>query len=374
MATALPPVDPSVLMDSLSEGIYVCDLDRRIVYWSKSAERITGWCAEEVVGRHCFENILCHVDKDRHKLCGKEYCPLHRSIITGTPSKTPLIVYAKGKDGQRIPTQVSVAPLRNREGEVIGGVETFRDVSALVGDMERARKIQLMSLHSPVPEDPRVRMTTHYVPHDVIGGDYYAIGQIDEDRYGFMLADVMGHGIAAALYTMHLSSLWQRHKRLLGNPVEFTHAVNGELGGLVEGDCSFATALCGLVDLQRRELRFVCAGSPLPLLVRADGTHRRLQHPGGVPLGVLATYPYEEVSAPIRPGDCLLLYSDGAVEITNAAGEMLGPEGLVSVLQTLDYPKVSIRMEALEEALLKYSNAIRLEDDLTFLEIRFELE
>lgn len=44
--------------------------------WSKSAERITGWTAAEVVGRPCFDNILCHIDKDGHLLCGKEDCPL----------------------------------------------------------------------------------------------------------------------------------------------------------------------------------------------------------------------------------------------------------------------------------------------------------
>ena len=63
------------IIDSLSEGVYVCDLERRITYWSRSAERITGWAAEDVVGTQCFDGILCHIDKDGHQLCGEEYCP-----------------------------------------------------------------------------------------------------------------------------------------------------------------------------------------------------------------------------------------------------------------------------------------------------------
>ena len=104
-------VDVGAIIDSLSDGVYVCDRERRITYWSKSAERITGWTAEDVVGRQCFDDVLCHVDKDGHRLCGEEFCPLHRAIITATGSKGSLLVYAKGKDGRRIPMQVSVAPI-----------------------------------------------------------------------------------------------------------------------------------------------------------------------------------------------------------------------------------------------------------------------
>ncbi len=123
------------ILESLSEGVYVCDRDRRIVFWSKSSERITGWSAEDVMGRACHEDILCHEDKDGHRLCGKEHCPLHRSMITGVTSTTPIIVFARGKDGRRIPMQVTTAPLYDKSGQIIGGIETFRDVSPMLVDL-----------------------------------------------------------------------------------------------------------------------------------------------------------------------------------------------------------------------------------------------
>ena len=211
----IPAIDIAAVIDSLNDGIYVCDRDRTILYWSESAERITGWSAEEVVGRHCFDSVLCHVDKDGHQLCGKEHCPLHRAITTDAGSKDSLLVYAMGKEGQRIPTLVSVAPVHNAEGEVVGGVEIFQDYTAAAHDLERAKAIQQLALQDDVPEDPRVRITTHYVPHDIIGGDYYAIKKLNDDQYGLLLADVMGHGVASALYTMHLSALWDRYYSLL---------------------------------------------------------------------------------------------------------------------------------------------------------------
>lgn len=213
-------VASNVILDSLSDGVYVCDKDRRIVYWSKSAERITGWTSQDVVGRRCLEDVLCHIDKDGHRLCGEEFCPLHRAMVTGTSSNVPLIVFAQSKDGRRIPSQVSVAPIRDAAGEVVGGVETFRDVSAVLADLERAKRIQTLSLEEDLPEDPRIRFSTCYSPHDIVSGDFFAIRPLNADQYGLLLADAMGHGVAAALHTMHLSSLWGRFHHLLASPAE----------------------------------------------------------------------------------------------------------------------------------------------------------
>jgi PAS domain S-box-containing protein len=359
----------SLILDSLSDGVYVCDRDRRIVYWSKSAERITGWGSEDVVGRRCLDDVLCHIDKDNHPLCGEEFCPLHRSMITGNTSTVPLIVFAKGKDGKRIPMQVSVSPIRNPDGDIIGGVETFRDMSAVLADLERAKRIQTLSLEQDLPEDARVRFSTFYTPHDIVGGDYYAIKQLNPDQYGFLLADVMGHGVAAALHTMHLSSLWGRFSHLLTSPAEFAETVNNELAKVVK-DESFATALCGVIDAKQRTLRFAAAGGPPVLVVHPNGAVKPLES-SGLPFGMMAGMTYDEVEAQLDRADNLLLFSDGAFEIHNAKDELLGVEGLVRILKQSGYPESGIQMAVVEEQLLTFSNAIRLDDDVTFMEVRF---
>ena len=60
------------LLNSLADGAYITDVDRKILFWNHAAERITGWPAQEVVGRTCHDNLLVHEDKDGHPLCGKE--------------------------------------------------------------------------------------------------------------------------------------------------------------------------------------------------------------------------------------------------------------------------------------------------------------
>lgn len=362
-------IDAKVILDSLGDGVYVTDLERRITYWNKAAERITGWVCADIVGCHCFDDILCHIDKDGHQLCGKEHCPLHRAIVTGVGSECPL-VFAQRKDGKRIPMQVTVAPIRNSAGQVIGGVEVFRDVSPVFRDLEKARAIQSIALQHDLLQDARIHFSTHYIPHDIVGGDYYGIKQLDNDHYGFFLADVMGHGLAAALYTMHLSSLWDRYHQLLKTPSVFAGKISNELCRIVKGGEAFATGTCGIVDVSKREIIFAGAGNPPALLVHANGEFEPVEC-AGLLLGLMEEAPYDDARLEYQPGDRLLFFSDGAAEIHNADNKLLGVDGLIAILKKLGYPESGIQIAAVEEELLKYSNAVRLEDDLTFIEVWF---
>jgi PAS domain S-box-containing protein len=358
------------IMDCLNDGVYVCDRDRRIVYWSKSAERITGWRSEDVLGRACLEDILNHVDKDGHQLCGEEHCPLHRAMVTGVTTSVPIIVFARCKDGSRVPSMVTTAPIRNEAGEVIGGVETFRDASPMLIDLERAQKIQNQTLEQELPDDPRLRFSTFFMSYDIVGGDYFAIKALDQDRYGVFLADMEGHGIAAALYAMHMSILWNRHFHLIESPAKFAAAVNEELVKIFGSVVTFATAMCGVINVPEATLCFTGAGGPTPLIIHEDWTVDQPKSTGP-PLGVMENIPYKEETVGMRPGDSILLFSDGAVEIQDAADAWLGVKGFIDILKNLNYPDTPLSMEALEKQLLKFSNDIRLQDDITIIEARF---
>ena len=360
---------PNVILDSLNDGLYVCDTDRKIVYWSKSAQRLTGWAPEDVVGHLCMDNILNHVDIDGHHLCGEELCPLRRCMVTDRASESPIIIFAKTKSGERLPMAVTVAPLHDEEGRVVGGVETFRDFSETYASLERAKQIQTLSLEHDLPKDDRVSFATFYLPHDMIGGDYFAIRQLDADHYGFMLADVMGHGVAAALHTMELSSLWNRHCHNLKEPAHFARLLNRDLCKIVR-DESFATALCGILNATKRTVRIASAGGPPLVIVRGDGSCEEVAATG-LPFGLIAGAEYREKQFACSPGDSLLMFTDGAVEISDPTGQMLGNEGLTDILKSQGYPQSRIVMSALQESLLRFSNGIRLEDDLTLLEVRF---
>lgn len=362
-------VTPGMVLDSINEGVYVTDKDRTIVYWGKSAERITGWRASDVVGKKCRDRVLCHIDKDGHRLCGEEHCPLHRCITTGQRNAVPVIVFAQNSTGGRVPLQVAVAPLFDESGEIIGGVETFRDITHEMGDIDRASKIQQLLLPQDLPSDPRVRFTYRYVPKDVIGGDYCAVAPLTPDDYGIFIADVSGHGLAAALYTMLLSSLWRSHRDLLLKPAQFAHAIGECLHELIQQSHSFAAATCGVLSLKDSQLRLAGSGNPAPLIRRANGAWEQPDAPG-LPLGLMSGAQYGEVTVPLYSGDSILFLTDGALEITATDDKEIGSEGLVRILDELNYPSGEFSFAELETKLLASSNRIRFDDDMTFLEVQ----
>jgi phosphoserine phosphatase RsbU/P len=359
-------VSPEAILDAMNVGVYVCDRDRKITYWSRKAEAVTGWAPEDVIGHSCRDNILNHIDKDGRSLCGEESCPLYRTMVTGVEASVPIIVFALGKYGRRIPMRVDVAPLRNPAGEVIGGVETFRDLTPVMPDLRRAKQIQDRINSVDLPPDARLRFSTLYRPRDMVGGDFYAIQAESDDRYTFMLADMVGHGLAAALYSVHLNLVWNKYQDLRAEPKAFTAAANDDLVQVFGPDNTFATAVCGVFDARHGTLKLAGAGGPPPLLLPKDGHPQWLATPG-TPLGIDTGSGYAELSTTLKPGDRVLVCSDGAFEVHNASRDDLGQNGFAAILKELDFPRTERRMERIEEELLKFSNAIRLQDDLTMI-------
>jgi PAS domain S-box-containing protein len=357
------------ILNALPDGAYITDLERNILFWNTAAERITGWPAKDVVGRSCNDNILVHIDKDGHELCGKEYCPLHRSIVTGQPSEAPLLVYAKNRAGERIPVEVSVSPIRDSQGAIIGGIELFRDLTAEAMDLERARLIQGATLESPRHEDPRVTFAIRYTPTETVGGDFYRVERLSPDCYGVMLADVMGHGLAAALYTMELRSLWEAWREESSAPDRFMAHLNRQLRVLAGDAGYFATALYLTFNAADGGVELVRAGHPAPLLRRRGAQPLPVGQPQPA-VGMLDDTCYAVDRFSLGPGDGLLLYTDGAIEATNAAGEELGEQGLVRLLTEGDpLLESDAELAALEERILQYTATIHMADDLTILSL-----
>ena len=92
------------IVENLHDGLYFVDQDRIITYWNKAAEQISGFAAEEVLGKSCSDNILTHVDSEGNRLC-TEMCPLAATIADGTYRETE--IYMHHKSGHRIPVSDS---------------------------------------------------------------------------------------------------------------------------------------------------------------------------------------------------------------------------------------------------------------------------
>ncbi len=135
------------ILDNLYDGVYFVDQERRITYWNKGAERITGYSAEQVVGHRCMDDLLNHVTEAGVLLC-LNGCPLHATISDGTLREAE--VYLHHKDGHRLPVMVRTSPIRNNNGEIIGAVETFSDNSHLSSMRSQLRRLEDITLLDPL--------------------------------------------------------------------------------------------------------------------------------------------------------------------------------------------------------------------------------
>lgn len=131
------------IVENLHDGLYFVDRNRTITYWNKAAERISGFSAEEVVGRSCHDNILTHVDGDGNNLC-KEMCPLAKTISDQETREVE--VYMHHKDGHRVPVSVRTSSLTDEDGNVIGGIELFTDISSREVNELRIKELEKMAL------------------------------------------------------------------------------------------------------------------------------------------------------------------------------------------------------------------------------------
>jgi len=131
------------LLDNLFDGVYFADTERRIMYWNKAAQRLTGYGPEEVLGRYCRDNILNHVDDQGTCLC-QGTCPLGETIKSGRP--TEVEVYLHHKDGHRVPVLVRTAPVFDRNGRITGAVEVFGDNSPRLEARERVKELERLAL------------------------------------------------------------------------------------------------------------------------------------------------------------------------------------------------------------------------------------
>ena len=362
------------VLNHLNAGVYITDTERRIILWNQHAEKITGYQADEVVGKACHEEVLCHVDKNGQRLCSTDLCPLYRSIQTGTASQEPILVYAHQKNKLKLAVSVSVAPLRNDAGNIIGGIEIFQDESTSIADLELARHIQQSLLPSSLPQADEILFDVRYLPHNLVGGDFYDFHELGSGRYGILVADVCGHGVSAALYTMWLKNLTNRFFKKTNTPAEFIKALNDELNNLLLVRGSFITLFYGIFDTNTGQLIYANAGHtpPLSLNNHSEKPEHTRTAITGPPLGIVKDQDYDNESLALLPGDLLLCYTDGITETFDEKGQPLGIDGLGYLLEKEAARLDDNLLDRLQQSIMDRSAGVSFTDDVLLLSLKIK--
>ena len=131
------------ILSNIKDGVYFVDEKRRITYWNKGAETITGFKSDEIIGKCCFDGILIHVDDANQNIC-KSKCPLAATIKDGQLREADAFFHHKL--GHRVPTQFKTSPILDSVGKITGAVEIFNDNSENFENMETIKKLEEDSL------------------------------------------------------------------------------------------------------------------------------------------------------------------------------------------------------------------------------------
>jgi serine phosphatase RsbU (regulator of sigma subunit) len=232
-------------------------------------------------------------------------------------------------------------------------------------ELEIARVIQKSILPETIPEVQGWQIATYWQPARAVSGDFFDIIAYPDGRMSFLIADVSGKGVPAALVMATTCSVLRAIANADLSPGALLEQVNLLLCPYMPRNM-FVTCLCGTLDTASGILRFANAGHNLPIKITPGGAQEL--RATGMPLGLLPGMTYQENETHIRPGDGLLMYTDGMVEAHNDQQEMFGLPRLHDHLDHVPCdPQV---IDYLVKSLAEFTGPNwEQEDDVTFMVI-----
>ncbi|HYT20047.1 MAG TPA: SpoIIE family protein phosphatase [Candidatus Polarisedimenticolia bacterium] len=246
-------------------------------------------------------------------------------------------------------------------------VERERERQRLEQEINIARDIQQALLPRDFREYPHLAVTGFNLPCLAVGGDYFDVFPLSDGRTAFLIADVSGKGLGAAILTTMLQGALSG--MTLGiNPASVFNHVNRFLCDHSEVG-RYATMFFGILD-QEGHLEFINAGHPSPILIRR-GVAEEAFTEGSYPVGLVPEAEYTAVCLKLEPGDTLVLFSDGVTEAVDPDEQMFGIARLKELLTgQLECP-LELLQKCVLEAVENFARGAHQADDLTLLIVRY---
>jgi len=218
-------------------------------------------------------------------------------------------------------------------------------------ELQVVADIQRSLLPSAMPDIQGMEVATYYQTSKRAGGDYYDFFPFADNRWGFFVADVSGHGTPAAVIMAVTHAIAHTCPDDSYPPGKLLQFVNQHLSKrYTNGTGTFVTAFYGVYDPATRTLEYSCAGHPPPMLIRcSEGKVDQLSDAQCLPLGIDADEVYVEASVQLQKGDIMVIYTDGITEARAPAGEMFGSDRLKQLLTSCAFRADALIRSTLQE-------------------------
>lgn len=246
------------------------------------------------------------------------------------------------------------------------------DLLVLKKELNLAHKIQQSLLPTEFDVHESCKVDARMFPAKEVGGDYYDFFALDSEHVAFMVADVSGKGVPAALFAMvnqtilrSLSSALNISTAQLVNKVNASCSKNNE-------NCMFVTLFCSILNTKTGELIYTNAGHNPPILIRSESKKcEQLPLTGGVPLGISEDEQFQEKTVTLKPQDTLFIYTDGITEAVNKKDEEYDDHRLIKQLENHAHNDLKTLNDSIYKSVMEFSEGAPQFDDLTYLTIRY---
>ena len=246
-------------------------------------------------------------------------------------------------------------------------------LESLKGDLAIASEIQqaiLPRVFPPFPDlAPKIDIAASMTPAKDVGGDFYDLFRIDDNRVGFVIADVSGKGIPAAIF-MAVSRTLIRATGIRGGSPADCITYSNKLLAQDSVDCMFVTVFYGIIDVNTGEVTYCNAGHNPPYILKHKGDISPLPMSTDPMAGAIDGITYHEGTLKLEKGDALVMFTDGVTEAMSTANEEFGEQRLEDTLEDVAMHNCQQMVDAIKADVAAFAGEAEQSDDITVLALK----
>jgi PAS domain S-box-containing protein len=355
-----------ILARSYNE-IYIFDAKKlNIIQANQGALQNIGYSTDELKDKTILDFVSLNSDFD--------FDSLSAPLMSKEKGIISFETIFRRKDGTFYEVEVRLQFMHHEDPPVfVAIVQDISEKKKLIKVQEELRlasEIQAKLMPNEFPQVEGYDFAGKNIPSKEVGGDYFDFIQIDDSKIAVCLGDVSGKGMPASLLMANLQAAVRGQTFLKASPNECQTSANSLIYQNTDME-RYVTFFYGILDTKNQSLTFSNAGHEFPLVLSKDGKKETLET-GGLILGYLPNYIFEEETIHLKPFDIFVTFSDGIIEAQNENEEQFGAENMISVIKTNQFLSAKEIIDKVFEAVYEFCADHELIDDLSLIVIKKE--
>jgi phosphoserine phosphatase RsbU/P len=246
------------------------------------------------------------------------------------------------------------------------GHYTEQELRQLESELELSQVVQRALLPQQAPMIPGLNVAAFSRPAQIVGGDYFDFVPFKDGGQGFVMADVSGHGVSAGMLMTSLQTAFHTLVPLADSPLEVLERINHLYMHNINFT-TFVTVFFGKLDPATQTFTYANAGHNSAYLLRGADKEEVLLHPTGPAIGLMEGFLVRTEQVQLKPGDTLVLYTDGVTEAANPDGVQLGIDGLASIVRENASASAEQLVQRIVRGVNSFTDGIQPLDDTTIV-------